>query len=220
MTPAPPIDLVPESLDLKLYGGDGVELRLTVTNTIGDPIPLTGAINAQIRSTRSNNAALATFATDLTDGATGIVILSLTGDQTEALHGSITTPSEHFSGVWDVQWTPQGGQPVTIVMGAVDSQLDVTRLVPDPPVLDSISPTSILTTDPVTTVTCTGSNFGDMPTVQNSHNNGNSWASQSTISIDDTSCTASIMPPGSAETMLIRVHTASGDSGAKQLTVS
>jgi hypothetical protein len=127
MTPAIPISLVPQSLDLSLYGGDGVELRMTVTDSQGQPVSLTpGAIDAQIRATRTANISIVSFAADLTDGATGVVILSLTGVQTESLHGS-TSPSERFTGVWDVQWTPSQGQPITLIQGNVTSSLDVTR---------------------------------------------------------------------------------------------
>jgi hypothetical protein len=128
MSPTP-ISLIPESIDLKLYGGDGVELRLVVTDSQGAPLPLTGSIDAQIRPTRTASVESAVFAADLTDAATGVVILSLTGAQTEALHGSDPDfPTERFTGVWDVQWTPQGAEPVTIVQGTVESALDVTRL--------------------------------------------------------------------------------------------
>ena len=122
------ISLVPEILDLSLYGGDGVELRLVVTDTGGEPVDLTGTIDAQIRSTRTSSTESAVFDADLTDSDTGVVILSLTGAQTEGLHGNPNTPSERFSGVWDVQWTPQGAEPVTLIQGKVESALDVTRL--------------------------------------------------------------------------------------------
>jgi hypothetical protein len=130
MSPAPPISLVPQSLDLSLYGGDGVELRMTVTDSGGSPVPLTpGTVDAQIRGSRTTvGDAIAIFSTDLTDGATGVVILSLTGTQTEGLHGPSDGLSERFSGVWDVQWTPDQGQPITLIQGKVDSALDVTRL--------------------------------------------------------------------------------------------
>jgi len=124
----PPISLVPQSLDLSLYGGDGVELRMTVKDSLNAPVPLTpGVIDAQIRSTRTTTPAIVTFAADLTDGDTGVVILSLTGDQTESLHGPPDSLTDRFSGVWDVQWTPDQGQPITLIQGKVDSALDVTR---------------------------------------------------------------------------------------------
>lgn len=125
----PPISLLPQSLDLQLYCGDGVELRIVVTDSDGAALPLTGAIDAQIRSSRTSSEEAAVFAADLTDGDTGIVYLSLTGDQTAALHGvAPQQPVERFTGVWDVQWTPAGAEPVTLVQGNVESNLDVTRL--------------------------------------------------------------------------------------------
>ena len=124
----PPISLLPESLNLSLYGGDGVELRLSVTDSLGMPIELTGTIDAQIRSSRPNSEIITAFNTDITDPANGIVILSLTGTQTESLHGDDASPMERFSGVWDIQWSPAGGEPVTLLQGVVESSLDVTRL--------------------------------------------------------------------------------------------
>lgn len=125
----PPISLLPASQDLQLYCGDGVDLRLVVTDTDGSPLPLTGAIDAQIRSSRTNSEEAAVFDADLTEAANGIVYLSLTGDQTSALHGvAPNQPIERFSGVWDVQWTPTGAEPLTILQGNVESSLDVTRL--------------------------------------------------------------------------------------------
>lgn len=128
MSPSPPISLLPESLDLKLYGGDGVELRLVVSDPQGAAVPLTGAIDAQIRHARTDFNVAVSFATDLTDADSGVVILSLTGAQSESLHGNPDQPSERFVGVWDVQWTPNGAEPITLIQGNVESALDVTRL--------------------------------------------------------------------------------------------
>ena len=126
--PQPPISLVPESLDLKLYGGDGVELRLVVTDSLGEPIELTGEVAAQVRQSRTNATVLAEFQVTITDAPNGIAMLSLTGDQTAALHGEDDFPTERFTGVWDVQWTADSAEPITILQGGVESQLDVTRL--------------------------------------------------------------------------------------------
>ena len=122
-----PISLLPETLDLKIYGGDGVRLRLVVTSPDGQPVNLTGEIAAEIRESRINPTSKATFAVEITDAAGGIAYISLTGDQTAALHG-LPSPIERFTGVWDVQWTPDGAEPVTILQGSVESSLDVTRL--------------------------------------------------------------------------------------------
>ena len=121
-----PISLLPATQDLKLYGGDGVQLQLIVSNGAGQPINLTGTLKAEIRESRVNPAIKATFTTDITDAANGVALVSLTGAQTASLHGS-PNPIEKFSGVWDLQWTPQGSEPVTILQGAVESNLDVTR---------------------------------------------------------------------------------------------
>jgi hypothetical protein len=122
------ISLIPESVDLKLYGGDGVELEINVTNGVTGPLPLTGEVAAQIRTSRVNPAAQADFAVDLSQADVGLIIISLTGAQTAALHGT-PNPVERYTGVWDVQWTPDSGRsPVTLVQGAVESNLDVTRI--------------------------------------------------------------------------------------------
>jgi hypothetical protein len=127
--PPASISLLPETVDLKLYGGDGVELEINVTNGSTEPFDLTGTVAAQIRGSRVNPAASADFAVDLADASNGVAIISLTGEQTAALHGDPSSPIEQFTGVWDVQWTPQTGRsPVTLVQGSVESNLDVTRL--------------------------------------------------------------------------------------------
>ena len=123
-----PISLIPETQDLRLYGGDGVRLRLIVTNSAGEPINLTGSLAAQVRSSRTISEIRADFTTTIVDAVNGIVELSLTGDQTAGLHGDPTAPVERFLGVWDIQWTAQDAEPVTILQGAVESNLDVTRL--------------------------------------------------------------------------------------------
>lgn len=114
------INLLPTVLNLSLYSGDGVRLRLTVKDSAAAPLPLgPGSITSQIRQTRADATPVATFDVDLTDEATGIVILSLTGEQTAAL--------ANFKGVWDVQWQPAETEPRTILQGNVTCETDVTR---------------------------------------------------------------------------------------------
>jgi len=117
------IDLRPTTLDLDLYSGDGVSILLTITNNDGDPIPVDGAITAQIRKERLDTDIQAEFAVDLTDAADGNLVVSLTGDQTAAL--IVDEPT--FSGVWDIQWVATGAQPRTLVQGQVTCDADVTR---------------------------------------------------------------------------------------------
>lgn len=118
------ISLVPSELDLALYAGDGVSLVFTLNDANGQPLNITGAVLAQIRIKRSDDAALADFAADLTNGAAGEVVLSLAGTQTASL---IVGDIDQFKGVWDMQWTKNGGEPVTVLQGALTCDADVTR---------------------------------------------------------------------------------------------
>jgi hypothetical protein len=125
MAAAVKISLVPSELDLALYAGDGVSLVFTLNDGNGQPLNITGAVTAQIRSTKQAVDAVADFAADLSAGATGIVTLSLGGQQTaDLVEGS---SGGKFNGVWDMQWTKQGGEPVTVLQGAVTCDPDVTR---------------------------------------------------------------------------------------------
>lgn len=126
---AAPISLVPQVQDLKLYCGDGVDLQISVSNGGAGAVDLSGEITAQIRASRLDSTVVAEFAADQTDAVDGIVIVSLTGDQTAALHeNDLGNLVETFKGVWDVQWVPTDSEPITLLQGSVESSLDVTRL--------------------------------------------------------------------------------------------
>jgi hypothetical protein len=115
---------VPQTLDLVIYAGDGPSFSLKVTDPDGIPIPLNGSIVAQIRTERdAPDPPAATFAVDWTNALTGSVVLSLTGAQTQAL----VTTEDKFTGVWDIQWTPSGEEPVTLCQGEVECMPDVSR---------------------------------------------------------------------------------------------
>ena len=113
----------PKFLDLLLYAGDGVTIKFTCKDSAGAPVDITGTVNAQIRAARLSDPPLVEFASNLVDAYNGIVILSLTGDQTQ----SLITTAEKFTGVWDVQWTPASSEPYTICQGKVECGADVTR---------------------------------------------------------------------------------------------
>lgn len=122
------INLQPEVLNLALYAGDGVEFRLKCTNGSGAPIDVTGTVRAHVRLDRLNGAApIAEFAANLVDAYQGIVVLSLTGDQTQELSAHESSKDGKFIGVWDVQWAPSADQPRTICQGVVECVADVTR---------------------------------------------------------------------------------------------
>jgi hypothetical protein len=116
------IDRTPETLDLVLYAGDGVSIRLGVTDNSDAPVTVTGELKAQIRTSRISPDVSAEFSAVPEEG-TGAVVISLTGEQT----ASLITEGETFSGVWDVQWHPPNSEPVTLTMGAVTCNADVTR---------------------------------------------------------------------------------------------
>lgn len=118
------VDLTPQELNLKLYSGDGVRLPVTITDKDDNPVDLTtGTIKVQIRLKRGvDTPAEAEFAVDLTDGADGIAVISLTGTQTHDL-----APTTKFKGVWDFQWTVTGSPPRTLIQGRVECDVDVTR---------------------------------------------------------------------------------------------
>lgn len=122
------IDLKPQVLDLSLYAGDGVEFRLICTDGAGAPLNVSGDVTAQIRANRDTTSeAIAEFEANLVEADHGIVELSLTGEETQALFEDPSTTKGKFQGVWDVQWTPSGQEPRTLVQGKVECVADVTR---------------------------------------------------------------------------------------------
>jgi hypothetical protein len=117
------INLVPQNVDLALYAGDGATLRLVVTDLDGAAVPLDGAVTAQIRVSRTAPTSVVAFAVDMTQGAQGIITLSLTGIQT----ASLIVGGVSFDGVWDVEWDGATREPVTLLQGKVECDLDVTH---------------------------------------------------------------------------------------------
>jgi hypothetical protein len=122
------ISLQPQVLDLSLYAGDGVEFRLICTDNDDAPLDVSGAAEAQIKVDRlDTSVSLADFTTDMSLAGSGVILLSLTGDQTQALVVDPSSKSGKFTGVWDLQWTPPGEEPRTICQGKVECLADVTR---------------------------------------------------------------------------------------------
>jgi hypothetical protein len=118
------INLQPQVLDLVLYAGDGVELRFKCRTPAGAPIDVTGGVRAHIRLDRINeDPPVAEFAVGMVDAYLGIVVISLTGAQTQEL----AEPSGKFAGVWDLEWDASEDEPRTLVQGRVECVADVTR---------------------------------------------------------------------------------------------
>lgn len=122
------INLWPEILDLLLYAGDGVSLKLLCTNGNNAPVDITGSVKAQIKLNRiSTDAPIVEFAANMIDAYQGIILLSLTGDQTKLLIADPSVTHGKFVGVWDLQWSPAGAQPRTLLQGTVECVADVSR---------------------------------------------------------------------------------------------
>jgi hypothetical protein len=118
------INLQPQVLDLVLYAGDGVELRFICRTPAGAPIDVTGGVRAHIRLDRLNDdPPLEEFTVDLVDAYLGIILITLTGEQTQ----NLVEPSGKFSGVWDLEWDASADEPRTLVQGKVECVADVTR---------------------------------------------------------------------------------------------
>jgi hypothetical protein len=122
------LSVVPQVLDLSLYAGDGIRIRFTCKDKAGAPVDITGTVKAQIRVERlAADPPITEFSSNLVDAYQGIVILSLTGEQTKSLLDQPTASSGKFVGVWDVQWTPNESEPYTLCQGKVECVSDVTR---------------------------------------------------------------------------------------------
>lgn len=117
------ISLLPQTLDLSLYAGDGCEFKFICKTPAGAPVDVTGAVRAQIRETRLDASPVASFTVSLVDAYLGIIKISLTGAQTQDL----VEPTGKFSGVWDLEWDSATGEPRTLCQGNLECVSDVTR---------------------------------------------------------------------------------------------
>jgi hypothetical protein len=111
------------SAALPVYRGDAWSktLRFWADEVGGTPIDLTAfgtSFTAQVRYS-ATTASFTPFTVDDTDAATGVLVLSLTGDQTGALMNS----TYHF----DVQATGGALSPRTIITGTLSVTKDVTQ---------------------------------------------------------------------------------------------
>jgi len=119
----PKISFSPPTLDLVLYAGDGPSFSVVLKDPAGVLIPITGTMKAHIRAERDAPDPLAVFDIDLDSATNGIAVLRLTGEQTQVLAPS----DEKFEGVWDLEWTASGMEPLTICQGKVECFPDVSR---------------------------------------------------------------------------------------------
>ena len=106
---------------LTIRTGDDESVTITFSDeTTGLPINITGrTYRAQIRSASSSTTILASWTCAVTNGAAGILTLSLTDTRTSTL-------SPGFA-VWDLEETTAGGIVSTPLAGRVSIVQDVTR---------------------------------------------------------------------------------------------
>ena len=122
------INIRPQVLDLMLYAGDGIEFRLICTDSGNAPVDITGVVRAQVRLDRLNqDPPLAEFTVDMQDAYQGIIVLSMTGEQTQELVEDSPGPAGQFTGVWDIEWEPANQEPRTLCQGKVECVADVSR---------------------------------------------------------------------------------------------
>jgi hypothetical protein len=122
------INVQPKILNLELYAGDGISFRLMCTSGVGAPVDITGTVSAQIRLVPTAiDPPIVDFTVGLTDAYLGIIILSLTGEQTQELSEHPSSVAGRFMGVWDVEWEPVDSEPRTLCQGKVECVSDVTR---------------------------------------------------------------------------------------------
>lgn len=119
------VTLTPPTLDL--YGiraGDRNLMTVTLTRS-GTPIDLTGQqVKAQARKVASDIDPPALTATiTITNAAGGVFTMEWDGDAVRTLLGTEVS----WTGVWDLQYGPSGGKPLTIAAGAFRADMDVTR---------------------------------------------------------------------------------------------
>lgn len=124
------VNLQPKMLDLSLYAGDGLVLKLICKDNSTPPVPIevTGVVEGEIRLTRiTEDPAVVEFDINLDDAVDGIIMVLLTGEQTRALSDHASSKNGKFKGFWDLQWTATASEPRTLCQGKVECLPDVTR---------------------------------------------------------------------------------------------
>lgn len=117
------VAFTPTWRNVDLYAGDGAVIILNITTPDGQPVRITGPIQAHIRRHRTDPTPMDQFKVVLDLHREGRAELSLTGQQTtQLLNGD-----PRFTGYWDAQLNRALQEPLTLVQGAITCALDVTR---------------------------------------------------------------------------------------------
>lgn len=110
---------MPAARDITIYQGDTYAHQLQLKNNSNTAINITSrSYTGQIRKRRSSDVVSANFASEITDGANGVVVFSLTPEQTSDLKSG--------KYVYDFQEV-NGVVVTTIITGVVTVVGEVTR---------------------------------------------------------------------------------------------
>jgi hypothetical protein len=108
---------MPQNYDLSIYRGDYVEIIVTVKDSFGAPVDLTGSTSkAQLKENYGSSSAIDFTCTPT--GVTGQVNISLSSADTSALTAN--------SYIWDFQITDSNGRTRTYLAGDVVAFNEVT----------------------------------------------------------------------------------------------
>jgi hypothetical protein len=111
--------MVPAKQDIKIMRGDTEVFNITVTDSAGLPVDLTGDVfTSQIRYNRDDSSAAAAFSCVLTSAVAGTVALTLSAATSATLNAG--------TAYWDLQRN-NDGVVTTIVAGKCTILADVTR---------------------------------------------------------------------------------------------
>jgi hypothetical protein len=123
------VSFAPSKVDLQCYAGDGMTIEVQVTDEDKNPLDVEGDVVAMIREKRTDSESLLSFRVDTTQASSGLITLSLTGDDTSSvlLYGQGRRQVDQFLGVYDVRWVPPASEPRTLMQGAFTCTLNVSR---------------------------------------------------------------------------------------------
>lgn len=111
--------MVPAKQDIKVMRGDTEIFNISLADSSGSPINLTGdTFASQIRYTRDDATAAAVFSCVVTNAVGGVVQLTLSSASSAALTAG--------TAYWDLQRT-SGGSVSTVLAGKCTVLADVTR---------------------------------------------------------------------------------------------
>lgn len=109
---------LPSNNDLVIYKGDYVEILVTIKDSVGQPVNLTGHTPAAVLKSSYDDLDPTPFTCTVTDAPGGVVRIFMSSAQTKDLY-----PSSY---IWDFQITNTLGEVRTYLAGDVAVYNEVT----------------------------------------------------------------------------------------------